>query len=59
MEPPIWAREALLNRVSESADGSRSVRAIVCRGSRLGRESRACNAESFAECNAASGVGEV
>ena len=57
-EPPIWASEALLKRVFESADGSTSVRAIVGSGNVLGRESRACRAASFAERNAASGSGE-
>ena len=59
MEPPIWAKEALLNRESGSADGSTRVRAIVCNGSRLGNESRACSAASFADRRAASGGGEV
>ena len=48
-----------MNRVSESADGSTRVRAIVWRGSRFGNESRACNAASFAERRAASGGGDA
>lgn len=58
IEPPICANAALLKREFESADGSTSVRAIVCSGSFLGSESRACRAASFADLNAASGSGE-
>ena len=57
MDPPTCAREALLNCTSALADASISVRAIVCRGSFLGRESRACSAASFAELKAWSGRG--
>ena len=58
-EPPNCAMDVLLKRVFESAEGSTSVLAIVCRGSFLGRASRACSAASFADFRAASGSGEA
>ena len=42
-----------------SAEGSINVRAIVCRGSLFGKESRACSAASLADLRAASGGGEA
>ena len=56
--PPTWARLELLKFGFESAVASTSVRARVCNGSDFGRESRACNADSFADCSAAARGGE-
>lgn len=57
--PPNCEREALLKSVFLSAEGSTSVRAIVCKGRFGERFSRACRAASFEEVRAASRGGDA
>lgn len=56
--PPKLESAALLKSAFESADGSTSVRAMVCSGSFGERFSRACRAASFEELKAASRGGD-
>ena len=58
MGPPTCESGRLLTRVFGSAEGSTSVRAIVCKGNFFGKPSLACSAANFADSHGSLGEGE-